>query len=117
MIPCSPTLALHPSSDASQCFTTEDLRSMCPLEVHALIRSPRSPRLRDIFDRRNQLLQGGSSIAEEHRSLRVEVQRIIYAGEARPHAALQDDNLSGVVDVQNRHAVDLTARIISSPRI
>jgi hypothetical protein len=44
--------------------------------------------------------------AEEHRSLRVVEQRVVDPGEAGRHAALEHDHAAGLVDVEDRHAVD-----------
>src|SRR6516225_4249922 len=45
-------------------------------------------------------------IAEEHHGLRVLVQRVVDAGKPGVHAALEDDDIFRLVDVQNGHAVD-----------
>src|SRR5207244_3641993 len=45
-------------------------------------------------------------MAEKHRGLWVEVKVVVDAREARLHRALDDDDVLGLVDVEDRHAVD-----------
>src|SRR4051812_3008851 len=55
--------------------------------------------LGDLRDRR-------LGVPEEHRGLVVVEQRVVDAGEAAGHRALEDDDRRALVDVEDRHPVD-----------
>src|SRR2546428_6938335 len=55
-----------------------------------------------VHDARDGLLR----VAEEHPGFRVEVELVVDAGEAGLHRTLDYDDVLGLVDVQDRHAVD-----------
>src|SRR5213594_2507037 len=52
-------------------------------------------------------------VAEQHPGLRVEVELIVDAGEAGLHRAFDDDDVLSLVDVQDRHPVDRTRRVLA----
>src|SRR6266568_9144043 len=62
------------------------------------------------LDRGHQLGQGILRVAEEHHRLRPEHEVVLYAGKARPHRPLHEDDVLGLVGVQDRHAVDRAPR-------
>src|SRR6266508_5687109 len=66
------------------------------------------------FDRGCELLDRVLGVAEQHHGLRVQEEWVLDSGEAGVHAALQHDDLSRLVDVQDRHAVDGTALVATS---
>ena len=59
----------------------------------------------------NDVIHKRLGIAEEHQRLVEIINRIVDAGEARTHAALDDHDRVGLVDIQNRHAVNGTGGI------
>src|ERR1700712_5401758 len=67
-----------------------------------------APELRVL--QRLELLGDGSDrglgVAEEHAGLGVDEQRVVDAGVARAHGALEHDHGCRLVDVEDRHAVD-----------
>src|SRR5215475_7616378 len=52
-------------------------------------------------------------VAEQHHRLRVVEERVLDAGEARVHAALEHDHRLRLVDIQDRHSVDRTALVVA----
>ena len=83
-----------------------DLRRGAPLTSSSMaedcLRAP-GPRTRISAHR-------GLGVAEEHRGLGVVEERVVDAGEAAAHRALEDDDAAGLVDVEDRHAVDRRVR-------
>src|SRR6058998_1420877 len=66
----------------------------------------------ELLDGGGELLDRVFGVAEEHHGLRVQEQRVLDSGEAGVHAALEDDDLLRLIDVQDRHAVDGTSRVV-----
>src|SRR3954447_6669492 len=71
----------------------------------------------DSLDGAHQGAQRVLRVAEEHRRLRVIEQCVVDPCEARSHRPLQEDDLLGVVGVDDRHAVDRRARLVAGRRV
>src|SRR5437868_3206150 len=67
---------------------------------------PHTPTSKQRLHLPNHLRQALLGVAEEHHALLVVVEVVIDAGEAGAHAALEDDDRTGALHVQDRHAVE-----------
>ena len=65
----------------------------------------------------NNVVDSVLRIAEEHRGVLVEEQRILHTGIARRHGALEHDHVVGVPSAQHRHTGDRASRISLSRRV
>src|SRR5438045_2379078 len=63
------------------------------------------------FHFRNELGDADLRVAEQHHAFLVVVQLVVDAGEARPHAALEDDDGFRAIHFENRHAVKRAALV------
>src|SRR5690242_17957433 len=69
------------------------------------------------FERLLDLCQRLTRVAEQHSRLFVIEQRVVDTRETVAHAPLEDDDVLRTVDIENRHAVDRTRRIVARGRI
>jgi hypothetical protein len=56
-------------------------------------------------------------VAEEHARVLAEEERVVDAGEARTHAALEHEHGPRLVDVDDRHAVDRAVLVLAGRRV
>jgi hypothetical protein len=66
-----------------------------------------------LLDGGDELLDGRLRVAEEHRRVRLVEEVVVDPCEAGIHAALEDDDVRGLVDVQDRHAVERALRVVA----
>ena len=65
------------------------------------------------FERLTDLSEGLARVAEEHARFLVIEKRVVDAGEAMAHAALEDDDVASAVDVEDRHSVNRARRVVA----
>ena len=80
-------------------------------------RSARAPASLQRLDRRDEVLEAGLGVGEEHARLGVRVERVVDARVAAAHGALDDDDALGLVDVEDGHAVDGRRRVGAGHRV
>src|SRR6185312_7962160 len=89
--------------------------SATPTEI-ASSSSSRPDRLESL-DGSCELVDGFLRVAEEHDGLGIFVERSVDAGETGVHAALEDDDVLRLVDVEYRHAVDRARGDVAGRRV
>ena len=63
------------------------------------------------------VLDAGLGVAEEHVAVLAEEQRVLHAGVAGGHGALEDDDVVRLPDPQHRHAGDGAGRVVLGGRV
>src|SRR5699024_8137826 len=65
-----------------------------------------------VLDRTEDLVDAVLGVAEEHLGVVAEEQRVLHAGVAGGHGALEHDHVGGFPHVQDGHAGDRAARVL-----
>src|ERR1700687_3414173 len=71
--------------------------------------------LRGLLQFADDASDGFLRVAEQHAGLRIEIEIVVDAGEARLHRPLDDDDVLRLIDVEDGHAVD-RARLVGACR-